>query len=95
MNVETSKVALSTIVSKRRLLRIKMKIKILKKELDVLNKNQVYDFEIATKLWFTSSLSACHKKISVTLTLTADILLLATKVENLLSQIKLNFTRIW
>ena len=71
MNVETSNVALSTTVSKRRLIRNKMKIKILKIELDVLNKNQVYHFEIATKLWFASSLSACHREISVTLTLTA------------------------
>ena len=94
VNNEKTKSTMSSLLSDRKLLIIEKNIKKLRKEIDDLNKNLVYTFEIASKEWFESPLSAQHKDISTVLELTGLIPPSTAEVERSFSLMKLICTKL-
>jgi len=88
------KESLKSIVSQRKIIKMGKKIKNLEKEIQVLNKNSKYTFEIMIKNWMNSPYSLCHPEFTRMLNLAALIPPSTAEVERSFSLMKLICTHL-
>lgn len=92
--LKTQKESLTPFLSKRKIIKIDKKIKLLEKDIERLNKTKKFTFEIMLEAWIGSEYSIRHPDITHILSLAALVPPSTAEVERSFSLMKLISTRL-